>query len=301
MGLFSRKTKADAGQFSRDFYDRSVFGPDPTGGDFAERFAESTRRLVSEADPAFAALSLPKLKEELRALRLEMIGTAWTHESKPEAALAVSEFTKGYLAGIGRSDLWEAMTDYNKAVADSTTYGADPKTGSERARIVFVNTTRANLFEGWVTQGRDPEAAARVANRAGSETNWKSGITQFLVAVQMTRRLGIEDSDPIWERLAAVAYGFYQGAKEALEGVQLNEWIDAGRCSFEHHRSCAQRPAVRAAFSAKRSGVVDPCGPFCGPACAKRAQTTRNNTRGACQKLNKTNSFQHAPIEAMRV
>jgi hypothetical protein len=115
------------------------------------------------------------------------------------------------------------MTDYNEAVADSTTYGADPKTGAGRARIVFVNTTRANLFEAWVTQGRDPEAAARVANRVGSETSWKRGTTQLLVAVRMTRRLGIEGSDPIWERLAAVAYGFYQGAKEALEGVQLTQ------------------------------------------------------------------------------
>jgi len=223
MGFFSRKTKADAGQFSKDFYDRSVFGPDPIGGDFAERFAESTRRLISETDPSFEAISLPELKEELRALRLEMIGTAWTHESRPEAALAVSEFTKRYLSGIGRADLWEAMTDYNKAVAESTTHGADPQTGSGRARIVFVNTTRANLFDGWVTQGRDPEAAARVANRAGSETSWKAGTTQLFLAVRITRRLGIEGSDAIWGRLAAVAYGFYQGAKEALEGVQLTQ------------------------------------------------------------------------------
>lgn len=221
MGLFSRKTKTDAAEFTRGFYDRSVFGPDPTGEDFAQTYAESTWHLIIKAAPSFAAASVPKLKEELRALRLEMIGTAWTHESKPEAALAVNEFTKGYLSGIGRFDLWEAMTEYNKAVADSTTYGADPKTGAGRARIVMVNTTRANLFEDWVGQGRDPEAAARVANRAGSEASWKTGITQLVLAVQMTRRLDIEGSDPIWERLAAVAYGFYQGAKEALDDVQL--------------------------------------------------------------------------------
>jgi hypothetical protein len=111
MGFFSRKSKLDARQFSGDFYNRFVFGPDPTGGDFAERFADSTRGLISESDPSFAAFSLPTLKEDLRALRLEMIGTAWTHESKPEVALALSEFTKGYLSGIRRGDLWKAMAE----------------------------------------------------------------------------------------------------------------------------------------------------------------------------------------------
>jgi hypothetical protein len=208
-------------QFSRSFYDRSVFGPDPTGGDFFEQFAESTRRLIVEADASFDAVSLPKLKEELRALRLEMIGTAWTHESKFEAALAISEFTKMYLADIGRSDLWEAMTAYNKAIAESTTHGADPKTGSGRARIVFLNTTRANLFETWVNAGRDGEAIARVANRVGSEASVKAGTAQLFLALRLTERVGIEGSQPIVERLAAVAHGFYQGAKEALDDVQL--------------------------------------------------------------------------------
>jgi hypothetical protein len=40
-------------QFSQSFYDRSVFGPDPTGGDFAESFAESTRQLIGEAEVPF--------------------------------------------------------------------------------------------------------------------------------------------------------------------------------------------------------------------------------------------------------
>src|SRR5712692_2323476 len=116
--------------------------------------------------------------------------------------------TSATCAPRGGTVNWEAMTDYNKAVADSTTYGADPKTGAGRARIVMVNTTRANLFDDWVRHGRDAEAAARVANRVGSEASWKSGVTQGMVAVHMTRRLEIEGSNPIWERLAAVADGF---------------------------------------------------------------------------------------------
>jgi len=114
MGFFYRKQKTDAVEFCRDFYDRYVFGLDPSGGDFSMSFAEMTRRMVGETDPLFLQTDLSTLAEELRALRLEMVGTAWTHLSKEDAAIAVSEFTKSYLANINRVDLWEAMTAYNQ-------------------------------------------------------------------------------------------------------------------------------------------------------------------------------------------
>jgi hypothetical protein len=220
MTLFSRKTKTDAAEYAKSFYDRFIFGPDPTGGDFAEVYADVTRRSIAEAAPSFAAVSLPRLKEELLALRLEMIGTAWTHESKVEAALAASEATKTYLSASERLDPWEAMADYSSAVGQSATYGADPETGTGRARIVMINKMRMDFWNQW-SEGRDHDAVARVANRIGSEASRKSGAMQGILAVQVTRRLGIEDSDPISERLAAVAHGFYQGAKEELSGVQL--------------------------------------------------------------------------------
>lgn len=221
MSFFSRKVRTNAVEFSREFYDRYVYGPDPTGGDFALTYAETTRRLISEADPSFATVSLPELKEELQAHRLEMIGTAWTHESKPQAALAVSEFTKQYLSEIGRSDVWETMTDYNQAVAESAKYGADPESRTGRARIAFVNVTRADLFDAWIAEGHDAEAVARVANRFGSDVSWRAGITQGLLAIRITRRLDIQGSELVWHRLAAVAHGFYQGAKESLDGIRL--------------------------------------------------------------------------------
>jgi hypothetical protein len=221
MGLFSRKTKTDAVEFARGFYDEFVFGPDPTGGDLTEVLAETTRRLVSQAAPSFAEVSLTKLTEELRALRLEMIGTAWTHRLKPEVAITISEFTKQYLTTIDRADLWQAMTDYNQAVAQSATISCDRSSRVGRDRITFVNLRRANLFDKWVDQGRDPEAAARVANRVGSDASWKACVTQPLVAVRLTQRVDFEGSDPVWQRLAAVAHGFYQGAQEALGGVRL--------------------------------------------------------------------------------
>jgi hypothetical protein len=56
---------------------------------------------------------------------------------------------------------------------------------------------------------------------------------------------------------------------------------------------------VRAAGGAP--AVVNPCGPFLWPLAQKPVQTTRNNTKGARQKLNRTNSFRHAPFQLLRV
>jgi len=40
---------------------------------------------------------------------------------------------------------------------------------------------------------------------------------------------------------------------------------------------------------------------FVAPDRRKRCETIRNNTKGALQKLNATNSFRHAPFEVQRV
>lgn len=221
MGLLSRKTKTDAVQFARRFYDESVFGPDPTGGDFMRTYADVNHRLISEADPSFADVDLNAFKNELLAMRVEMIQTAWTHKSKDEPAIAISQFTRNYLADKQPSNLWEVMADYNQAVAESATFGADGKTRMGRARIVMVAKMRADLFDSLVKKGHDPDAVARVLNRFGSLAEWKNPATQGLIAFCVTRHLDLEGSQAIWEPLSAVAYGFYQGAKEALDGVRL--------------------------------------------------------------------------------
>jgi hypothetical protein len=112
------------------------------------------------------------------------------------------------------------MTDYSRAVAESVTYGFDPESRSGRAWILGVNKQRLDFYKKW-HEGRDGEAVARVANRIASQVSWTSGVMQAKLAAEVTRRLDIEGSDPIWERLAAVAYGFYQGAKEALDDIRL--------------------------------------------------------------------------------
>jgi len=220
MPLLSRKTKTDAAEFAKSFYDRHVFGPGAGGDDFSETFADVARRRIAVDAPSFAEVGLSELTEELRALRLEMIGTAWTHKSKVQAALAVSECTKAYLSAIGRSDLWEAMGEYNQAVAESVMSGRVLERGTDRAFSTLINAGRMDFWKKW-HEGRDGEAVARVANRFESKASLKSGALEGSVALQVTRRLGIEGSDPVWFGLGGIAHGFYQGASEALDGVQL--------------------------------------------------------------------------------
>lgn len=239
MGWFSRKVEKPAAAFCEEFYDQFVFTTGPGSSvDVQRTFAESTRRLIGEVDPLFAAIDLDKLADELLALRMEMIGTAWTHSSQPDAAFEESLFTQSYLSQKGRDDVWEGMGEYNHAVADAVTFKAD------RMRIALANKARADLFDKLVDVTEDKEkvaqAAARVANRVESKSSWKAGVTPILLSIRLMRRLGIEeDSEPIAQRLAAVAYGNYQGATEALNGIKLTlsppaELAAVGSSAFSH-------------------------------------------------------------------
>ena len=194
------------------------FRDNRTGGQGSTALAESAQRLASEVDHTFAEVSLPKLKDELLALRLEMVGTAWTDASKESPALANSAFTKEYLANLRRSDLWEVMREYNQMVARAATYNADPKTRIGRGTIAFVNTLRANVFDKLYAQGHDPDSVARVVNRMGVR---RIDTVYALLASRLIGRVDFHGSDGVVIPLAAVACGFYQGAKEALKGVRL--------------------------------------------------------------------------------
>ncbi len=216
------KTKKDAVEFSRDFYETYLFGPKIGGLDPVAVYAETVYRTISKDDAMFSAVQLPKLRDELLGLQLEMIGTAWTYKSKEPAAMANSNFTRKYLADMGRSDLWEIMGEYNHRVADSASYAIDPKSRLGRAQRVFLNEMRTGKFDTWHEKGiYDSQAIARVVNRLGTDTAWNKGLTPGMIGIRAMLRLDIEGTDLIGERLAAVAYGFYTGAEEALDWVKL--------------------------------------------------------------------------------
>ena len=218
MGLFSRKVRKNAVEFCREFYSKFVFGS-VRGMDLEASYAEVVRTNISKLDPSFAAVSLEVLTDELRAVHLEMIGTAWTHPSSWDVAAEISKCTKQYLTDLARPDLWDAMGDYNQIVSQSATKGED-----ERTQAV-ISKQRFDVFKGLTERESDPEsvghAIARVANRIGSERSRKIGKMQAFVGIRIMSRLELEGSDQIVESLAAVVQGFYQGATEALDKVEL--------------------------------------------------------------------------------
>jgi|GEM_PF-2560032 hypothetical protein len=218
MGLFSRKTRTSADDFSRDFYDKFVFGS-VRGMDLEASYAEVIRKDLSKLGLSLASVGLENLTEELRAVHLEMIGTAWTHASSWEVASEVSKVTKQYLTDLDRLDLWDAMGAYNQMVAQSATKGEDEREGA------VISKQRFDVFKSLVNKETNPElsadAIARVANRIGSERSRKTGKMQGFVGIRMMSRLGLDGSDQIVDRLAAVSHGFYQGSMEALDKVEL--------------------------------------------------------------------------------
>jgi hypothetical protein len=218
MGLFSRKSRTNADEFSREFFDKFVFGS-VRGMDLEASYAEVIRTDISKLDSSFAAVRLENLTEELRAVHLEMTNAAWTHASKWEVASEVSKFTKQYLTDLDRLDLWDAMGSYNQMVAQSATKGED-----EHLQAV-IKKQRFDLFNDLVDKELDREwagdAIARVANRLGSERSRKTGKMQGFVGIRMMSRLGLEGSEQIVDSLAAVSHGFYQGSTQALNKVEL--------------------------------------------------------------------------------
>ena len=73
MAFFSRKAKVNVADFSRDFYDRYVFGPHPTGVDLTSIYAEAVRSRIAEADCSFTSVGLPRLTEECLSLRRQKL------------------------------------------------------------------------------------------------------------------------------------------------------------------------------------------------------------------------------------
>ena len=174
MGLFSSKRKTTTEVFSKEFYDQSVFAPNIAGSDPWFLFCEGSQKMIAASDHRFNQVKTDSLMDELKALRLEVVGLAWLHQVKDKFAPVQSDFTKRYLESKGAASIWQMMEAYNKAVARSTTLGVDPNTSGGRARITFINQMRAGIFDEWYKLGYDPEAVARAANRLASDVAWKT-------------------------------------------------------------------------------------------------------------------------------
>ena len=221
MGLFVKKKIVSTEKFCREFYDQHIFAHDIGGVDPWNVFCNEVYKKITEVDPEFGEVELTIFTSELRTLRLEVVGLVWIHHVKDNFAPTQSEFTKNYLEEYSIDDVWEAMEDYNQAIARSTTAGYDMNSGMGRGKITFLNTMRADLFDAWIDAGYDNIAVARAANRYGSKTAWKSSRVRTYLTAALTGRLDCKVNDEARFRIMAVIYGFYEGVSKELKKVKI--------------------------------------------------------------------------------
>jgi len=222
MGFFDRRPKASVAGFCQRFYDQSILaqiGP----VDAHAALAESDLRSLVEADASFAGVDQGAFTLELAAVRFEVFSLAWLHNVKDKFAPSQTAFTKVYLHQRGRTDIWEAMLPYNKAIAQSATNGCDSSTPAGRGILTFVHSFRADIFITWQKQGYDLEAAGRATNRLCTDVAWKERVTAALVATVLSRAVGVDPNEAALLRATAIVIGFYNGAAEAIGQVRIQE------------------------------------------------------------------------------
>ena len=237
MGLFKRKPKVTIEEFCRQFYDTDIFSANIGGVDAWKMFCETAFDLAVQADQSFAAIDRAKFQEELTGIRMELFALAWMHRFKREEfTLPQSLHTGRYLEEKGKLPIWDIMGEYNQAVAQSTTM---TETGQQvdgrlgRARIEVGNVRRFEIFKRWAdalgdnvtTEQREyvGRCVARVANRIGADIRRGDCVLVRLLASRLADRLGCEanlNPEALF-RLSAVIYGFYRGAKEAINEANL--------------------------------------------------------------------------------
>jgi hypothetical protein len=209
MGLFSRKPKISIYEFCREFYDTQIFHAMIGGIDAWSAFLETVFNSVVEADQSFAVIDQAVFQREMTALRMELFGLAWSHKfERLEFTLGQSSYTQRYLEENGRLDIWDIMGEYNKAIAQSTE----------------LSDRWAKVRDEWAKQEGDSFSnVARIVNRWDADIRRNDCILVKRLAAKLADRLGCDinlDSEALF-RLQAVIFGFYNGAKEAIESVNL--------------------------------------------------------------------------------
>jgi hypothetical protein len=223
MGLLSRKPKIGIEEFCRQFYDSQIFHPIIAGLDASEVFLETIFNSVVEADRSFSVVDPAIFRHEMISLWMELFGLAWIHQlSNDKYTCPQAVFTKNYLEQKEKLDIWKTMGEYNEMVAKSS---VEIVTGerSQRAWIVYTNTVRHNKCGKLIDIGMDAECAARVCNRLATEKPWRKGITSQMLVARLANRLDCDENVnfEVLFRLQSVAYGFYSGAKDSIESVNL--------------------------------------------------------------------------------
>lgn len=222
MSIFSRKPKRTTEEFCQSFYDDAIFTPS-LDLDLWGAWCKTNRDLIEQKDPSFRAVDLPKFSAELRALHLEVVGIAWVHYVDSEFAVLQAGITKLFLERCNEHALWELGEDYNHAVAraQDACFRNDPNLTRGEASHNQLNKAKLRFFEDWTRKGYDGEIVSRAANRLGSNQAWKDQRTLIYLSFVLTKHLGCELNDEGRQALMALIFGFYKGAKEAIQCVRI--------------------------------------------------------------------------------
>lgn len=221
MGLFDRKPRMSTQEWCEYFYSNHVFAPPIGEADPWRLFCDAAHQQILRSDPAFSAVDVSDLSDQLLALRLEVIGIAWLLHVKDDLSPKQSECTRLHLLKHNREGLWDMMEPYNQAVAKSTVGGSDSNTRAGRTHIVFMNSMRTQLFDKWAAKVSDPKDAARSANRVGSNVPWKSHKTHVYLSFALTDQLQCEVNEEARKRMMAIIQGFFDGTSEELRKVKI--------------------------------------------------------------------------------
>lgn len=222
MSIFGRKPRIQLEMFCTDFFDNQILSPQVAGIDMGKVFVDSIKKSICDVSPSFETVDEEHLKAEIMLLRFETFSLAFLHTFGPETAHYESRFTKEYLTLRGRDDVWDDLIDYNQMISKSVVYEFDANTSDGKLSRVRVDKMRMDEFSKWLNTGFEGESVARVVNRMGSEKSWEKNITPQLLAWKLSQRLQCEETEGGQFGMSATIYGFYEGARQAMEGVKID-------------------------------------------------------------------------------
>ncbi len=244
MGLLSRKPKVSIEEFCREFYDSRVFNPTIAGVDAVRVFLESGFKSTVEADQSLKVINFAKFQEEMTALRMELFALAWLEKfGREQFTIPQSVFTKRYLEEKGKTQIWDIMGEYTKALDRSATL---TKTGEEmegrmlRGRITFLNTYRWGIFEDWAKANIDDRSTLTeeekmlaghlflILKRVGVDIKRGDCIAAKVLVTTIVDRLGLYDvslNSEAQSSFGTFLFGclvfMYEDAKKAIKDVNL--------------------------------------------------------------------------------
>lgn len=247
MGIFSSKPKVDMESFCKDYYDSQMFHAIVNGEDASQKILNAAFQLQTDSDPSFSKVDRALFDREMTAMHLELFGLAFLKRfSDFDKAVQQSIFTLRYLQDKDRSDIWEAMGEYSKVIAQTATMNANGQqmtghTGIERMTITRVNQSRFELSKKWLnsrfsdlknltaSEKEIAGCAGRVVNHIEADILRKNQIGNRRIAALFLFRLGAEKiwgknwqpSEDFLLRIASQPYSMYDFATRILKTVDL--------------------------------------------------------------------------------